>query len=464
MTAEQVPGTNRRALYFCDYAWLGGPRAEPNVLVATSGPWIDTVTVGAPAPGRAVHLSGLTLPGFANAHSHAFHRALRGVVQAGRGDFWSWREVMYSVASTLDPGSYYRLALATYAEMVLSGYTAVGEFHYLHHQAGGRPYADPNEMGRALLAAAADAGLRITLLDTCYLASGPGEPPVGVQARFSDGSARSWADRVAAMGPIGATGDDEGALPAAMAGAAVHSVRAVPPHDAAVVAAHATTAGWPLHFHLSEQVRENQEAMAAYGRSPAAILDGAGALGPGATAVHATHLSAQDVAVLGRSGTNVCMCPSTERDLADGIGPALALADAGSPLCLGSDSHALTDPFAEMRGLEHGERLASGHRGNWPAADLLVAGTVAGHAALGWSRAGSISPGSVADLVTLSLDRPHMAAAEGHAVQMAVFAAGAADVDHVVSGGRVLVSQGRHLLVPDVGRSLRAAISQLVPG
>ena len=452
------------ALYFCDHAWLGGPRAQSDVLVATRGPWIEAVTVGAPRPRHAVHLSGLTLPGFANAHSHAFHRALRGVVQAGRGDFWSWRDTMYEVAAALDPGSYHQLALATYAEMALSGYTAVGEFHYVHHQAGGRPYADPNEMGRALLAAAADAGLRITLLDTCYLASGPGQPPAGVQERFSDGSAARWADRVEAMGLVAASGEGDGGLPAARAGAAVHSVRAVAPPDAAVVAAHAASRGWPLHFHLSEQVRENQEAVAAYGRSPAAVMEAAGALGGHATAVHATHLSAQDVSLLGRSGTKVCMCPSTERDLADGIGPARTLADAGSALCLGSDSHAQIDAFAEMRGLEYGERLLSGSRGNWPVSDLLAAGTAAGHGALGWSRAGSISPGSVADLVTVSLEGPHMAAAEGHAVQMAVFAAGAGDVDHVVSGGRVVVSNGRHLLVPEVGRSLRAAIGQLVRG
>ena len=208
------------ASYHCQHAWLGGAGAGSAVLadvavaVELASGRITAVEQRPPRPGD-VRLAGLTLPGFANAHSHAFHRALRGVVQAGRGDFWSWRDTMYEVAAALDPGSYHRLALATYAEMALSGYTAVGEFHYVNPQAGGRPYADPNEMGRALLAAAADAGLRITLLDTCYLASGPGQPPAGVQERFSDGSAARWADRVEAMGLVAASGDGDGGLPAA---------------------------------------------------------------------------------------------------------------------------------------------------------------------------------------------------------------------------------------------------------
>ena len=215
--------------YFCDHAWLGGVAAAANVLVSTAGERVAAVDTGADRPADAVHLRGLTVPGFANAHSHAFHRALRGRTQAGRGTFWTWREEMYRTAQALTPESYYRLARATYAEMALAGVTAVGEFHYVHHDARGAPYADANAMGRALLAAARDAGLRITLLDACYLESAPGRPPVGAQVRFADASAQSWAERVEQL-----AGLEAGA--GARLGAAVHSLRAVPPRGAELVA------------------------------------------------------------------------------------------------------------------------------------------------------------------------------------------------------------------------------------
>ena len=159
--------------FHCELAWLGGDRAESDVLVTVDGDRIATVEVGA-AAGTATRLAGLTVPGFANAHSHAFHRALRGRTHAGAGSFWTWREQMYAVAAGLDPDSYFRLARATYAEMALAGISTVGEFHYVHHAPGGRRYDSPNAMGDALIAAAGEAGLRITLLDTSYLRGGPG--------------------------------------------------------------------------------------------------------------------------------------------------------------------------------------------------------------------------------------------------------------------------------------------------
>ncbi|MDQ6875699.1 MAG: amidohydrolase family protein, partial [Actinomycetota bacterium] len=183
--------------WYADLAWLGADRAQPGVLIEADGERIRTVTRGiAAAPAGAVHLAGLTLPGLANAHSHAFHRALRGRAQRGAGTFWSWREQMYAVATRLDPDTYYALARATYAEMALAGITCVGEFHYLHHGPGGRRYDDPNAMGTALLAAAADAGIRITLLDTCYLLAAAGSPAhalAGAQLRFGDRDASGWA-------------------------------------------------------------------------------------------------------------------------------------------------------------------------------------------------------------------------------------------------------------------------------
>jgi formiminoglutamate deiminase len=357
---------------------------------------------------------GLTLPGLANCHSHAFHRALRGHTQTGRGSFWTWRDQMYRLAEELTPDSYRAQAVEVYREMRAAGITAVGEFHYVHHQADGTPYDDPNEMGRALLDAADEAGIRIRLLDTCYLAAGFGQDPEGVQRRFSDGDATRWAERVEAFG------DDR-------VGAAIHSVRAVPRDQVKTVAQWAQAHEVPLHVHLSEQVAENDACEAVHGVTPTQLLADEGALGPLTTAVHATHLTETDVRLLGESGTFACFCPTTERDLADGIGPSRFLHDAGSRLTLGSDSHAVIDLFEEMRAVEMHERLATQERGHWSAAELLAAATYDGHASLGFPDAGRIAVGQRADLVTVDLDT-WRTRGTGASAETLVFAATAADV------------------------------------
>lgn len=359
-------------------------------------------------------IPGLTMPGLANCHSHAFHRALRARTQRERGSFWTWREQMYRVADELTPDSYHALAVEVYAEMRATGITAVGEFHYLHHQPDGTPYDDPNEMGKALLAAADEAGIRIRLLDTCYLAAGFGQEPEGVQRRFSDGDADRWAARVEAFG------DDR-------VGAAIHSVRAVPRDQLGAVAAWAQGGGVPLHVHLSEQVAENDACEAAYGVTPTQLLADEGVLGPMTTAVHATHLTETDVRLLGESRTFVCFCPTTERDLADGIGPSRFLHDAGARLTLGSDSHAVIDLFEEMRAVEMHERLATQERGHWSAVELLTAATATGHESLGFPDAGRIAEGQRADLVTVDLASIRTRGT-GASPETLVFAATGADV------------------------------------
>jgi formiminoglutamate deiminase len=304
-------------------------------------------------------------------------------------------------------------------------------------------------VGAALIEAASEAGIRITLLDTCYLASGFGTPPEGVQERFSDGDAEAWAERAGALR----------AAPHARIGAAIHSVRAVPGSQLATVAEWARERGAPLHAHLSEQRAENEACMAAHGRTPAELLDEHGALGAHCCMVHATHLTDADVARLG--GTAICMCATTERDLADGIGPARALADAGSPLCTGSDSHAVIDPFEEARAIELDERLRTERRGHFGAAELLAAAT--NHATIGWPEAGRIEPGAPADLVTLSLDSVRLAGAQPDTLlESAVFAATAADVRDVIAGGRQIVRDGRHTTI-DVPAELRASVAAVLP-
>ncbi|MEU6760340.1 formimidoylglutamate deiminase [Streptomyces sp. NPDC046685] len=439
--------------YWLEHAWLD-THVEPGVALEVSADGrIASLVTGTegPPPGAEV-LRGLTLPGLANAHSHAFHRALRGTVQVGSGTFWTWREVMYSVAQNLTPDSYFALARAVYAEMALAGITAVGEFHYVHHAPGGAPYADPNAMGEALIAAAAEAGIRITLLDTAYLSAGFGEPPNHHQLRFSDGTAEAWAERVSAL-----KGREHARI-----GAAIHSVRAVPADQLATVAQWAQDRRAPLHVHLSEQTAENDACREAHGRTPTELLADHGVLGPRTTGVHNTHLTDTDIALLGGAATGTCMCPTTERDLADGIGPAVRLQRAGSPLSLGSDSHAVIDLLEEARAMELNERLASRTRGHWTAAALLRAATADGHAALGWDEAGRLDAGALADFTTLALDSVRTAGPVARlGAETAVFAASAADVRHTVVGGRHVVRDGAHTLIPDVPSALAETIAAL---
>ncbi len=434
---------------WCERAWVGGG-VRDGVLVRADGGVITEVSTVDSAPPEATRLRGLVLPGMANAHSHAFHRALRGRTHDGGGTFWTWRQAMYEVARTLDPDSYFRLARAAYAEMVLAGWTSVGEFHYLHHDTGGTRYADPNAMAGALRAAAAEVGIVLTLLDVCYLAGGIGEPVAGVQERFSDGSVDAWAERVAGLR------DGDGFL----VGVAIHSVRAVPA-DALAGVVEAAGPDRPLHVHLSEQPAENEACQAAYGVSPTRLLHDAGALTARSTAVHATHLSEDDRRLLGAGAVTACPCPTTEADLADGVGPMRALADAGCPLALGTDQHAVVDPFAEARGLEAGERLMSLRRGRFGPAELVDALTTGGNAALGRPHAGRIAVGAPCELVAVRLDSPRTAGCDPAQV---VLAASASDVHTVVIAGRVVVDDGVHRVLGDagaVGAELAAAIRAL---
>jgi formiminoglutamate deiminase len=435
--------------YLAQTALVDGAPVRDLLLVADGGRFVDVRTAqpGDGDRGDVVRLGGVTLAGFANAHSHAFHRALRGRTHDRGGSFWTWRDDMYSLAAGLTPDLLYRLARATYAEMVLAGVTCVGEFHYVHHQPDGTPYDAPTTMSQAIAHAARDAGLRLTLLDVCYLAGGldaDGYRPVSsLQQRFSDGDAARWRERFETLAP--STG--------MLVGAAIHSVRATPPDAMSVVVEAA--AGKPLHMHLSEQPAENRACQARFGRTPTELLADHGALGPRSTAVHATHLTAHDVALLGASRTTACVCPTTERDLADGIGPASALHDAGSPLAVGSDQHAVIDLVEEVRALEMHERLSSGERGRLSPVDLLAALTVHGHASLGWQDAGRLAVGMRADLVCLRTDTVRTA---GCSPEQILLAATAADVDTVVVEDRVVVRGGRHESL-DVATELQSSIT-----
>ncbi|MCE9621283.1 MAG: formimidoylglutamate deiminase [Actinomycetia bacterium] len=446
------------ARYWCELAWVSGDQASAGVLIDVAGDRIASVTRGMECPSDATRLAGLTLPGLANAHSHAFHRALRGRTQVGSGSFWTWREVVYAASSKLQPDTYFRLARAVYGEMALAGITSVGEFHYLHHDVGGAAYNDPNAMSAALAAAAAEAGIRITLLDCCYLhgglaASGHSELNEA-QQRFSDGNVDAW----------GVRADAAGALTSATCrpGAAVHSVRAVDAASIEKVAAWAAERKLPLHAHVSEQQVENEQCIAAYGLTPTALLGEHGAIKRSFTAVHATHLAGADFGQLGRAQCTVCLCPTTERDLADGIGSALALRNEGARLAVGSDSQAVVDLFVEARGIELHERLATQVRGSHNAPSLLTATCANGQRSLGWDEAGELAPGRLADFITLRLDTVRTAGSPASsALETAVFAGAAADVHHSVVAGQVVVADGSHVRI-DVARELHATITELM--
>jgi formimidoylglutamate deiminase len=288
----------------------------------------------------------LRLPGFVNAHSHAFQRMLRGRVEHvdpahPHDDFWTWREAMYAAANSIDPDGAYQIALLLYREMVAAGYTAVGEFHYPHHQPGGRPYADPNAMAKATAAAAHDAGIEIVMLMTAYARAGAGLPPTEGQRRFCDASVDAYLERVDAL-----AGEMR-------VGLAPHSVRAVPRDWLEQIVAYAASSGMVVHIHANEQRREIEECEAEYGMRPIELLAEIGLLGPRSTLIHATHISDRELDLLAESGATVCACPTTEANLGDGFLPALELMERRVPICIGTDSNTVIDPLAELREIEH---------------------------------------------------------------------------------------------------------------
>jgi formiminoglutamate deiminase len=417
-------------IIWCRRALVGGAFVA-GVRVEADGEGRITALTAASPPQGADLVLGTAVPGFANAHSHLFHRALRGRTHADGEDFWSWRRRMYAVAGALDPDRYRALARAVFTEMVTCGYTAVGEFHYVHHRPDGTPYPD-HDMEVALAEAAEEAGIRLTLLDTCYLRGGIDAPLAPAQQRFGDGTAEAWLERWHRLR------DRLGTRPGGLVslGAALHSVRAVPEEAIATVAA-GLPPGTPLHVHLSEQPRENEDCLARHGVTPTALLHRAGALSPRLTAVHATHLSGADIALLGQSGVSIALCPTTEADLGDGIGPATALAAAGARVAIGSDQNAVIDPLLELRAAEAHERLAAGRRGMFDPTELWLMGTANGYRSLGLGEARSLPGLAVGDWCDLvELDDGSLRTVGSRPEQL-LLAATAADVRITVVGGRV---------------------------
>lgn len=439
MSEPPTDSASAATTWVADAAWLGGPGLVRDVQIRIRDGRFASLSTD-PAPTEATRLRGVVLPGLVNAHSHAFHRLLRGRTHRQGGDFWLWRERMYEIAGSLTPDSYERLATAVYVEMAMAGITTVGEFHYLHHQIGGVAYDDPNEMGHALVRAARSAGIRIGLLDTGYFTGGFDDRPLTeVQTRFRDESAGAWLDRAEDMQITYAGADD------VVIGLAPHSVRAVP-EAGLVELAGRRDAGTPTHVHVSEQRAENRECLDATTLTPTGLLRRVGLLGASTTLVHGTHLSPGDIESIGASGAMVCYCATTERDLADGIGPASELDRAGVSICVGSDSHAVIDLFEEMRGVELHARLATGTRGVFGPDALMTAATTNGARSLGFPDSG-LQADAPADFIVVDTDSPRLVGMDsGTSLDTIVFAATTADVSDVFVAGDRIVESRRHPL------------------
>jgi formiminoglutamate deiminase len=409
-----VNGSGR---WHAEQAWLGH-RAE-NVLIEVENGRISAIEERIPAPPDAIALRGWTVPGFANVHSHAFQRLLRGEIESGGGDFWEWRAQMYRFTEW-DPADYFKHARLLFREMLEAGITAVGEFHYLHGHG--------NELGEALIDAAREEGIRITLIDACYLRGGiAGAPLEAEQLTFSDGDADSWARRM----------DELEESNGARVAAAIHSVRAVDPESMRIVATYARERRMPLHIHLAEQAAEVEACLAVEGVTPTELLEREGILGPDLTAVHAIHLNERDISLLGDNEVSICACSTTERDLGDRVGPLHALEAAGCDLTVGSDSNAVVDMLEEARGLELDQRRATGRRVLHQPEDLLRASTVNGMRSLGWE-SGELRPGMLADFVTLEAPRNLW---REMSPSYLVYGFSGRDVNNVVVGGETVVSR-----------------------
>lgn len=414
--------------------------------------------VDVPMPGRIV------LPGFVNGHSHAFQRVLRGRTEflaAGheRDDFWSWREAMYAAATALSPEQLYDVSKQCFLEMALAGVTTVGEFHYVHHQPDGTPYDDVHLLAKQVIAAARDVGLRIVLLRVGYARAGFGLALNPRQRRFIEADVDTYLSRTHELAQL--TKHDS----LVTVGLAPHSVRAVPKAWLSTIARE-----WkhgPLHMHVSEQPAELRACEAEYGMTPVKLLETEGLLSERFTAVHAIHLHDAEVAALGAERAIVCACPSTERNLGDGIVKADELLAAGAHVSLGSDSHAHIGMLEEAQMLEGHLRLLRLRRNvldpgrgepDGVATRLLNTLTVAGDRSLGLSP-GTLLPGSRADFVSLDLQHPTLLGVNDARVLMG---APSSAVRDVVVNGRAIVKEGRHAAQPEIAQRFEAVMHTLV--
>ena len=433
--------------WLADLVYVDG-RFQSDRAVVCDGPTIVGIVDSAEAP-NAIRLKGRALlPGMVNAHSHAFQRLIRGRTerrsQHATDSFWTWREQMYAAANQLEPEDLYNVSRLAFLEMALTGITAVGEFHYIHHSRDGSPYSDPNLLEREVIRAARDVGIRIALLRVAYARAGYQLEPNPQQVRFIEASPDIYLQRLEQLLNVPEVKDG-----LAWVGVAPHSVRAVPLDYLKTIVAFANEHALPVHAHVAEQPAEVSACIEEYGRSPVALFETEGLLSKRFTAVHAIHVTPKAIAALARAGALVCACPTTERNLGDGVIPADAYFDAGVRIALGSDSQIQIDLLEDARELEYHLRLQKMERnvlsGSALAQRLFDCATVNGAASIGLQGGGKIEAGAPADFFTVDLDDLSIAgSAPDDLLASIVFSLARTAVRDVVVAGRRIVENGRH--------------------
>jgi formimidoylglutamate deiminase len=445
-----------------DFVYTGG-RFESGMAIVCDGQGrITNLTREGEGAGRVVRLKGrAALPGLVNAHSHAFQRVIRGRTErrtSAQDSFWTWREMMYSAATRLGPEEIYAASRMAFLEMALSGITSVGEFHYIHRAPDGSAYDEPNLLAKAVIRAAVDVGIRIALLRVAYARSGYQAAPNARQVRFYETEVEDYLRNVESLkAELARTGTET-----AWVGLAPHSVRAVPLPYLREIARYAEGKDpLPLHMHIAEQPAEIQACLAEHGRTPVELLASEQLLTRNFTGVHAIHITREEARQLAEAKASVCACPTTERNLGDGIIAADLLSGEGVRIALGTDSHAQIDLLEDARELEYHLRLRKLERAVLAPVDddsssalagrLFECATVHGASSIN-SPGGEIAVGRPADFFTVDLQDPSIAGATPAEDLLAciIFGLGRAGVREVFAGGKQIVAEGRHNSQPEI--------------
>jgi formimidoylglutamate deiminase len=453
--------------YRADAALLPDGMAGNVRIILDAAGQIQSVTPDAAPDAADVHLDGIVLPGLPNIHGHAFQRAMAGLAErrTREGDsFWSWRRQMYRLVQAVTPDQVEAIAAQTYVEMLQAGYTHAVEFHYLHNQPDGTPYADPLEMANRVRMARESAGIGLTLLPTLYRFGGFGErPPEAAQQRFVT-EPDAFIRRLARLH---ASARDDART---TVGTALHSLRAVAANDPQIVSDSAATiaADMPIHIHVAEQTAEVEACQAAYGRPPVAFLLDNAPVDSRWCIIHGTHMDTSEIRDLAATGAVAGVCPTTEANLGDGVFQLDAFRDAGGRFAIGSDSHVVVDPRAELRLLEDTARLAVRARNVHATPEQPHTGLALYQAALdGGADAsgvpiGRLAPGYRADLLVLDAAHPSLCAASGGAaVDAWIFTQHGSPLRDVAVAGQWLVRDGRHVAADAVADRYRAAVRAL---